>query len=158
MRNALAAGLMLAVAFPAVPNGQSLAAADETAIRRVVQQHDERRSSADWKGVGSLFAEDGATLTSAGEWRRGRGQIEKGGAQAGAAVYKGAKYATKIDSVRLLAPTVAIADGTFEIANIGGSGSRKGNTTYVLVKSGEGWRIAATRSMVPTPAGPTPPR
>lgn len=68
---------------------------------------------------------------------------------------KGGKFATKIDSVRLLAPTVAIADGTFEISNIAG-GSRKGNISYVLVKSGDGWRIAASRSMVPTAAGPTP--
>jgi hypothetical protein len=57
----------------------------------------------------------------------------------------------------MLAPTVAIADGTFEISGLAG-GSRKGNTTYVLVKSGDAWRIGATRSMVPTTAGPTPQR
>ena len=157
MRRALAAGVVLALAVPVMADGQSAAGTDETAIRRVIQQHDERRSGADWKGVTSLFVEDGATLTSAGEWRRGRAQIEKSGAQAGASVYKGGKYATKIESVRLLAPTVALADGTFEISNIGG-GTRKGNTTYVLVKSGDAWQIAATRSMVPTPAGPTPAR
>ena len=110
------------------------------------------------KGAANLFAEDGATLTSSGEWRRGRAAIEKGGATAGAGVYKGGKYSTTIDSVRLLAPTVALADGTFEISGIGGAGSRKGHSTYVLVKSGDAWRIAAARSMVPTPVGPTPPR
>jgi uncharacterized protein (TIGR02246 family) len=121
----------------------------------VLQQHDETRSKGDWKAVASLFTEEGASLTSAGEWRRGRAQVESGGARAATGVYKGGKFATKIDSVRLLAPTVAIADGTFEISNIAG-GSRKGNISYVLVKSGDGWRIAASRSMVPTAAGPTP--
>ena len=154
MRHILAIGLALASA--SVASGQTAAGSDDAAVRRVVQQHDETRTSADWKAVGNVFAEDGATLTSAGEWRRGRAEIAKGGAASGAGVYKGAKYATKIDAVRLLAPTVAIADGTFEITGIGGS--RRGNITYVLVKSGDTWRIAASRSMVPTPAGPTPAR
>jgi uncharacterized protein (TIGR02246 family) len=157
MRNAAAVGLAVTFAIPVLAHAQSTPAADEAAIRRVVQQHDETRGKADWKAVGALFTEDGTTLTSAGEWRRGRAQVEKGGAAAGAGVYKGGKFTTTIEAVRLLAPTVAIADGTFEIANIAG-GSRKGNTTYVLVKSGDAWRIAATRSMVPTVAGPTPPR
>ena len=154
MRRAAAVGLALALASPGLAFGQA-AGAEEAAIRRVLQQHDETRSKADWKAVANLYTEDGATLTSAGEWRRGRAQIESGGARAGAGVYKGGKFATKIDSVRLLAPTVAIADGTFEISNIAG-GSRKGNISYVLVKAGDGWRIAASRSMVPTAAGPTP--
>ena len=157
MRFTATVGLALVLLVPGVALGQAAAGGDVAAVRRVVQQHDQTRTSGDWKGSANLFAEDGATLTSSGEWRRGRAQIEKGGAAAGAGVYKGAKYATTIESVRLLAPTVALADGTFEISGIGG-GSRKGHSTYVLVKSGEAWRIAASRSMVPTPVGPTPPR
>ena len=157
MRFTATIGLALVLLVPGVARAQAAAAGDDTAVRRVIQQHDQTRTSADWKGSANLFAEDGATLTSSGEWRRGRAQIEKGGAAAGAGVYKGAKYATTIESVRLLAPTVALADGTFEISGIAG-GSRKGHSTYVLVKSGDAWRIAASRSMVPTPVGPTPPR
>ena len=158
MRFTATVGLALVLLVPGVALGQAAAGGDDAAIRRVVQQHDQTRTSGDWKASANLFAEDGATLTSSGEWRRGRAQIEKGGATAGAGVYKGAKYSTTIDSVRLIAPTVAIADGTFEISGIGGAGSRKGHSTYVLVKSGDAWRIAASRSMVPTPVGPTPPR
>jgi hypothetical protein len=73
-------------------------------------------------------------------------------------VYKGAKYTTKVESVRMLAPTVAMADGTFEISNIAGGSTRRGHATYLLVKSGDAWRIAAVRSMVPTPEGATPAR
>ena len=155
MRIAAAAAVTVMLSFPVVAFAQGSAGADEGAIRKIVQQHDQTRSSGDWKGAAALYVEDGTTLTSAGEWRRGRAEIEKGGATLGAAVYKGAKYATSITNVRLLAPTVALADGTFEISGIGGSGSRKGNSTYVLVKSGDAWKIAAVRSMVPTAAGPS---
>jgi uncharacterized protein (TIGR02246 family) len=158
MRARATIGLALLLSVPAVALGQGTTAADEAAIRRVVQQHDQTRSSGDWKGAANLYLEDGSTLTSAGEWRRGRAQIEKGGATLGAGVYKGAKYSTTVDSVRLLTPTVALVDATFEIGGIGGSGSRKGHTAYVLVKSGDAWRIAGARSMVPTAAGPTPSR
>ena len=158
MRTTVAVGVALMLSVPVVALGQGTAGSDEAAIRRVVQQHDQTRSSADWKGAANLFLEDGSTLTSAGEWRRGRAQIEKGGATMGAGVYKGAKYSTTVNSVRLLAPTVALADASFEISGIAGSGTRKGNSTYILVKSGDAWRIAASRSMVPTAAGPTPTR
>ena len=157
MRLLAAFGLAFALAAPGVVQGPAASGSDEAAIRRVIQQHDQARTKGDWKGVAHLYTEDGATLTSAGEWRRGRPQIEKGGAAAAAGVYKGGKFTTTIDRVRGLAPTVVIADGTFEISGIAG-GSRKGNITYVLVKSGDAWRIAETRSMVPTTAGPTPPR
>ena len=158
MRAAAAVGVALVMSFPVASFAQGSAGADEGAIRKIVQQHDQTRSSGDWKGAAALYVEDGTTLTSAGEWRRGRASIEKGGAALGGAVYKGAKYSTTVNTVRLLAPTVALADASFEISGIGGSGTRKGNSTYVLVKSGETWRIAAVRSMVPTPAGPSPGR
>ena len=143
MRCAVAFGFALTLTVPGVALAQAAASGDEGAVRTVIRQHDQTRTTGDWKGVAALYVEDGGTLTSSGEWRR---------------VYKGAKYATTVETVRTLAPTVAIADGTFEISNIAGGKSRKGNITYILVKSGDTWRIAATRSMVPTPAGPTPAR
>lgn len=136
---------------------QAPAGADADAIRRIVQQHDDARNRADWKALGELFTEDAEQLTSAGEWRRGRAEIEKGVAQMTATTYKGSKYTTTVERVRMVAPNVAVVDGAFEIANIGGRG-RRGHMTYVMVKSGDRWRIAAGRSMVPTPAGATPPR
>jgi uncharacterized protein (TIGR02246 family) len=148
-------GLSLSLVVPGGARGQGTVSSDEGAVRRIIQQHDQARTSGDWKAVANLFVEDGSTLTSAGEWRKGRAQVESGGAKTGADVYKGGKYTTRIDTVRMLAATVALADGRFEISNIGGK-SRTGNITYVLVKSGSDWRIAASRSMVPVPAGPSP--
>jgi ketosteroid isomerase-like protein len=80
MRLTATIGLTLVLLVPGVTLGQTTAGGDEAAIRRVIQQHDQTRTSGDWKGVANLFAEDGSTLTSSGEWRRGRAEIEKGGA------------------------------------------------------------------------------
>jgi len=153
MRTVLTAVFMIALAGPAL--AQATAGGDEAAIRAVIQKQDDTRNKADWKGLGALFTDDAEQLTSAGEWRRGRAAIEKGVADGMASTYKGGKYTTKIDKVRILAPTVALADGSFEISNIAG-GARRGQTTYTLVKSGGQWRIAAARSMVPTATGATP--
>jgi uncharacterized protein (TIGR02246 family) len=157
MRRVLTAVCIVAFALAGSAQTPAPAGGDEAAIRRVIQQHDDARNKGDWKALTALFTEDGEQLTSTGEWRRGRAEIEKGVAQLMATTYKGGKYTTKIDKARMLAPTVALVDGQFEISNIAG-GTRRGHTTYALVKSGGQWRIAASRSMVPTAAGPTPAR
>ena len=149
---AFALGLLLSVSV--FVHGQT-GSGDEAAVRRVIQQFDEARSKADWRSASALYLEDGTNLTSSGEWRRGRADIEKRGAATTAGVYKGGKFTTKIESVRMLGPSTAIVDGAFEISNIPGGKSRSGHSTYVLVKSGDTWRIAASRSMVPVTAGPS---
>lgn len=155
MRTVLTAVFMMALAAPAF--AQATGGGDEAAIRGVLQQHDDTRNKADWKALSALFTEDAEQFTSAGEWRRGRAEIEKGVAQGMATAYKGGKYTTTVGKVRMLAPTVALVDAAFEIGNISG-GARRGHSTYALVKSGGQWRIAAVRSMVPTAVGSTPAR
>ena len=151
----LTAVFMIALAGPAFAQGTG--GGDDAAIRAVLQKHDDTRNKADWKAMGALFTDDAEQLTSAAEWRKGRAEIEKGVAQGMTTAYKGGKYSTKVDKVRMLAPTVALVDAAFEISNIAG-GARRGHSTYALVKSGGQWRIAAVRSMVPTAVGATPAR
>jgi uncharacterized protein (TIGR02246 family) len=152
MRRLVLPALVILIAVPVLaqpPGG------DDAAVRAVIRQHDETRNRGDFKALAQLFTADAEQHTSAGEWRRGRAEIEKNVAQIMATTYKGGKYTTKVDTVRMLTPTVAIVDGAFEISNIGGGGRRMGHSTYVLVKDGQQWRIAAVRSMVPTPVGAT---
>ena len=157
MRTALTMFLVLTLSLLVTAQENSMRSDDDAAIRRVIQRQDEARERGDWKALGQLFTEDADWLTSTGEWRKGRAQIERSVAQAGATTYKGGSFATRVESVRLITPTVAMADTVFEIANIDG-GSRKGHRAYVLVKSGKTWLIAANRSMVPALAGATPSR
>lgn len=159
MRIAVTAVISLVLAGAGFAQTPAPSSGDDAAIRRVVQQQDDARNRGDWKALGELFTNDAEQLTSSGEWRRGRAEIEKGVAQTMTTTYKGARYSTKVETVRTLTPTVAIADGPFEITGIGGgAATRRGHTTYVLVKSGDRWQIAASRSMVPTAVGATPPR
>jgi uncharacterized protein (TIGR02246 family) len=153
MRN-LSVFLVLAALAPTVgtASGQS---GDEAAIRKLVQQYDETRNRGDWKAYGALFTADADQLVSSGTWRRGAADIMKSTADITATTYKGGKYTTTVDRVRTIAPTVALVDATFEISNLAAGGTRKGLNSMVLVNTGGRWRIAATRSMVPTPAGAT---
>lgn len=157
MRTTLTAVFVIALALTGFAQAPG-AAGDEAAIRRVAQQYDEARNKGDWVALGALFTEEADQLTSAGEWRRGRADVAQGIERSMSTTYKGAKYTTTIDRVRMLAPNVAIADGPFEIVNVPGGGTRRAHATYVLMKSGDRWRIAAYRSMVPAPTGATPGR
>jgi uncharacterized protein (TIGR02246 family) len=153
MRNLSIVLLLVALAPTVWTAGQ---AGDEPSIRKVLQQYDETRNRGDWKAYGALFIPDADQLTSSGTWRRGTTEIMKSTADITATTYKGGKYTTTVDRVRVIAPTVALVDGAFEISNLAGGGTRKGLISMVLVKDGGQWRVAATRSMVPTPAGALP--
>jgi|GraSoi2013_100cm_1033763.scaffolds.fasta_scaffold06682_5 uncharacterized protein (TIGR02246 family) len=157
MRLALASVFMIALTIPAFAQAPAAAGgADAAAIRQLVQQQDDTRNRGDLKAFGALFTDDADQLTSSGEWRRGRAAIEAGVTRSRSTVYKGGKYVTKIETVRMLSPNIAIADGPFEILNLAGGGTRRVHATYLLVKSGDRWRIAGYRSMVPAAAGATP--
>jgi uncharacterized protein (TIGR02246 family) len=146
----------LVIVLAAAASAGSAQATDEAAIRRVVERFDDTRNTGDWKGFTALFTKEADQLISSGTWRRGPDDIAKGMQEITSTAYKGATHKTTADRVRMLGPGVAISDGAFTITNIAGGGGRKGLVTMVLVKDGSEWRIAAARSMVPTPAGALP--
>jgi uncharacterized protein (TIGR02246 family) len=153
--------IFCALTIPGSVMGQtSRVSADEIAARRVVERLEEARHRGDWKATAALFTEDADQLTSAGEWRHGPDEIAKGGATGWAANYTGtgATYTGRVDTVRILHPTVVVVNGTFEITNIGGAGARRGYTTFVVVRRGDRWLIDVARWMVPTNHGALPPR
>jgi len=123
-------------------------------VQKLLDERDAARNRGDSDAFGQFFTTDATTINSDGTSYKGRPQIQKANQGTwGAGVYKGARMKTTVDSVEALAPDVALADTTFEITNIAGGGSRKGRTAVVLVRSGTAWKVAATRSMVPTAAG-----
>lgn len=125
---------------------------DETAVREVVRLYVEAREARDAGAIAALFTEDADQLTSAGEWRRGREALVQG-AQASSARTEGKRTIT-VETVRFLAPGVALADGRYEIT--GGGSDRKMWASLTLTRGGAGWRIAAIRNMLP--ASPPPSR
>lgn len=150
-RTALLGLLTLGFALPLAPRGPG-SGEDEAAVREVVRSYVEAREARDSDAITALFTEDADQLTSSGEWRRGRAALVRG-AQASSARTEGKRTIT-VETVRFLAPGVALADGRYEIA--GGSTERKMWASITLTRGASGWRIAAIRNMFP--AAPPAPR
>jgi uncharacterized protein (TIGR02246 family) len=119
--------------------------AQESAVRDLVRLYVDARDAADAKKIEALFTADADQLVSSGEWRRGIEAVVKG-TRASSQSETGKRTIT-VETVRFLAPDVAIADGRYEI------GTRKMWTSITCVRKPEGWRIAAIRNMLPAASG-----
>ena len=150
MRRVLLTVLCLATAVAAAAQPQP--SADDALVREVVRKYVDAREKRDAKLLEPLFTADADQLTTSGEWRQGRDNVVKGGL-ASSQASPGSRTIT-IETVRFVAPGVAIADGRYEIAAAAGAAARKMRTTFVIVRRAatDPWRIAAIRNMAPTDA------
>jgi uncharacterized protein (TIGR02246 family) len=140
------------VSLPAGAQSAAPVSSDEAAIREVVRKYVDAREKRDPVLIAALFTEDADQVTTAGEWRRGRDNVVKGGL-ASSQSNPGTRDIT-IEAVRFLAPGVAIADGRYEIRGAPDSAPRRMWTTFVLMRDRSGsWRVAAIRNMAPTDPG-----
>ena len=124
---------------------QNAPATEEAAVRDVVKQYVDARERRDAAGIRALFTEDADQLTSSGQWRRGREDVVKG-TLASSAGNAGTRTIA-VDRVRFPAAGVALADGAYTIA--GAAGTRNMRTSFVMIRTGSGWRISAIRNMLP---------
>ena len=122
-------------------------AADEKAVREVVQRYVDARERRDAAALATLFTSDADQFTTSGEWRKGRDAIVKGGL-ASSQQNPGTRT-IKVETVRFIAPGVAIADGGYAISGGTDSTTRPMWTTIVVTRGSEGWRIAAIRNALP---------
>jgi uncharacterized protein (TIGR02246 family) len=138
-----------AFSLPVQGQPQGSRGSDETAIRDVVRRYVDARDKRDPTLLEALFTADADQLVTTGEWRQGRASVVKGGL-ASSQANPGSRTIT-IETVRMIAPGVAIADGRYDIGGAAGAAPRKMRTTFVLTRDGAGvWRIAAIRNMAPT--------
>jgi uncharacterized protein (TIGR02246 family) len=123
-------------------------------VQKLLAENVAHRDAGHWDQYLNDFTSDATVISSAGRAERGRAEMSKGLQETFATgVYKGAQTKVLVESIHAIAPGVLLVDSTWELSNIPGGGTRKGRTANVLVKSGDTWKIAATRSMVPAPAG-----
>ena len=124
---------------------------DEAAVRAIVARYVDAREKRDAKLLEALFTADADQLVTTGEWRQGRDNVVRGGLASSQANPGSRQIA--IETVRFVAPGVAIADGRYEIAEAQAAAPRRMRTTFVIVRvAGNEWRIAAIRNMAPTDA------
>jgi uncharacterized protein (TIGR02246 family) len=143
IRPAFACLLILAGA-PAL--AQPPTAEDDAAVREVVRRYVDAREARDAKAVEAILTPDADQLVSDGAWRRGRdalvrGMLESSGRNPG-------KRTIEVESVRLVGPDVALADGRYTLAGTGPD-ARAMWTTIILARADGGWKIAGIRNMLP---------
>jgi uncharacterized protein (TIGR02246 family) len=156
-RSALAATLLaIAVLVPAPASAQA-STSDDAAVRALVAAYSAARDKGDAAALTALFTADADQLVSSGEWRRGRDAVVTG-SLASSQQTQGKRTFT-IETVRMIAANVAVADSRYDIAQADGA-TRRMWASWLLVKDGGAWKIAAIRNMLPaTPAGAAaPPR
>ncbi len=124
---------------------------DESAIRGLVQRYVDAREQKNPQAVEALFTGDADQLVSTGEWRRGRDAVVKGVITSSQSM--AGKRTIQVETIRIVAPDIALADGRYEVAGAPG-GDRKMWSTFVMARGPDGWRIAAIRNMLPAPATP----
>jgi uncharacterized protein (TIGR02246 family) len=127
---------------------------DEAPIREIVSKYVDARERNDPKAVEALFTGDADQLVSSGEWRKGRDAVVQGAMASSRST--GGKRTITVEQVRFLTPEVAIADGRYELTGLSGGTNRSMWATLIMKKTGNGWRIAAIRNMLP--AAPAPSR
>jgi uncharacterized protein (TIGR02246 family) len=119
--------------------------ARDAPIIQIVADYNTARDSQDPKAIEKLFTEDADQLVSSGVWRRGKDTLVKG-MLASSAGNPGDRTLT-VETVRFVTSDVALADARYEIA--GAASVRKMWSTFLVVKTADGWRIAAIRNMLP---------
>jgi uncharacterized protein (TIGR02246 family) len=142
----------LALLTLAAPVAAQAPAADETAVRAVVDAYSAAREKGDAAALTALFTADADQLVSSGEWRKGREAVVKG-SLASSQQTQGKRTFT-VETVRTIAADVALVDSRYDIAQADGT-TRRMWASWLLVKDGAAWKIAAIRNMLPAaPAAP----
>ena len=144
----VAGALLAGMVVPAPLRAQAPAPAVEAAVRAVVQKYVDAREARDPKAIEPLFTADADQLVSDGTWRRGRDELVRG--MLASSQRTGGRRSIAVESVRLLSPDVAVADGKYRQTGLASGGNREMWTTILLRREPGGWRIAGIRNMLPS--------
>jgi len=140
---AILAVLATAAAWP-----QSDRAADETAIRAVIQAFLDTREKNDAAGLAALMTADVDQRQTSGNLRSGRDAVVSGSLTTQQST--GGRRTISVDSLRFIGPDVAIADGRYDSVGRADGTDRRMLTSMVLRREGGAWKIAAIRNMLPS--------
>jgi uncharacterized protein (TIGR02246 family) len=147
--------LALAVLAGAVPVAAQVdRAADEAAIRGVIKAFLDTREANDAAALAALLTADVDQQQTSGNVRRGRDAVVSGSLATQQST--GGKRTITVESLRFIAPDVALADGRYDSVGRADGSDRHMLTSMVLKREGGVWKIAAIRNMLPTAEAPAP--
>lgn len=120
-------------------------AADETAIKQLVQQLQDGWNAHDGKAFAAAFAADADYVVVNGTKVKGREEIEKGHAGIFATIYKDSHNVGSVKSIRFLRSDVAIVHVEWNLEHSIGGGRSKARAmnSLVVTKDNGKWSIAA---------------
>ncbi|HET7607271.1 MAG TPA: SgcJ/EcaC family oxidoreductase [Gammaproteobacteria bacterium] len=123
-------------------------AADEKAIRGVIQAFLDTREKNDAAALAKLMTEDVDQQQTSGNVRRGRDAVVSGSLATQQST--GGKRTITLESIRLIGSDVALADGRYDSVGRADGTDRHMLTSMVLRREGGAWKIAAIRNMLPS--------
>jgi uncharacterized protein (TIGR02246 family) len=113
---------------------------EKAAVLELDRAYETAFAKGDATALAAFFAEDAEQTTEDGTLLRGRSEIEKA-IRDGLKANQGAKIAISLDSVRLLAPEVAIEKGTSTVTAKSGETNSLVYTAVYVKKDGK-WKIS----------------
>jgi uncharacterized protein (TIGR02246 family) len=144
---------MLALVFVDDALAQGVdSAADEAAIKAVIQAFIDTREANDNAGLTAILTPDVDQRQTSGNMRSGRDAVVSGSLATTQAT--GGRRTITIDSLRFLSSDVAIADGRYDSIGRADGTDQRMLTSIVLRREADGWKIAAIRNMLPTAPSP----
>ena len=144
-----AIAVFLSIMFVALPPAftQGNRAADEAAIKAVIQAFIDTREANDRAGLTALLTEDVDQQQTSGNTRRGRMAVVDGSLATTQST--GGRRAIAVESVRFFGSDVALADGRYDSVGRADGTDRRMLTSMVLRREGGAWKIAAIRNSLP---------
>ncbi len=139
--------LPVALLFAFSACAQSNSASQEAAVKALVDRYSAAREGEDAAMLDNLFTEQADQLVSSGEWRRGRAALVKG--MLASSRNNPGNRTIAVETVSFLSADVAVANARYEIAGSANRPARRMWSTFVCVREGGAWRIAAIRNMLP---------
>ncbi len=146
----LALGLLSLVAASAVIAQSADRAADEAAVRAVIQAFLDTREKNDAAGLAALLTADVDQRQTSGNMRSGRDAVVSGSLSTQQST--GGTRTITVDSLRFVGADVAIADGRYDSIGRADGTDQRMLTSMVLRREGGAWKIAAIRNMLPSQA------
>jgi uncharacterized protein (TIGR02246 family) len=137
--------LMCAASASAIGQQSSRQPGDEVAVKELVARYNAARDQEDPGAIRTLFTSDADQLVSSGEWRRGREPLVEGLLRSSR--NNPGRRTLTVETVRFLSSDIAIADARYEIAS---AATRQMWSTFVAVRTPDGWRLTAIRNMAPS--------
>jgi uncharacterized protein (TIGR02246 family) len=125
---------------------------EKAAVLALDRAYEAAFAKGDVPALAAFFAEDAEQTTEEGTLLRGRAQIERA-IRDGLKANKGAKLEIAADSVRLLAPEVAVEKGASRVTAKSGEASASLYTAIYVKKDGK-WKISQLTETALAPATP----